>query len=237
MGVVHLRCYQIMCCIAEFTRCCAPSQAVRLRWELEHSSGTATVKLKNTTQNVLHLLTCQSVYSYKVILNILCSYILVPLLFSLASQYCQTSLWIVFLEEETNVNLHNLLQVLSKFKTRKVSCRLFSLSAVVTAKVQYQDFTPWLLWLSYSDNLCIWIRKTKRACHWLRWLTDNKSCHWDWVCKSPRKHPKSVVLVYFLDQKYFSLCGHPALEILCHFNFRHPIISSCEEAFRGLSSN
>lgn len=37
----------IFCCIAEFTRCCAPAQAVRLRWKLEHSSGTATVKCKN----------------------------------------------------------------------------------------------------------------------------------------------------------------------------------------------
>uniref|UniRef100_A0A8C1LZK0 Beta 3-glucosyltransferase b n=1 Tax=Cyprinus carpio TaxID=7962 RepID=A0A8C1LZK0_CYPCA len=44
---------------------------------------------------------------------------ILPALPRLASQYCQTSLWIVFLEEETNVNLHNLLQVLSKFNTRK----------------------------------------------------------------------------------------------------------------------
>uniref|UniRef100_A0A673MEA1 Beta 3-glucosyltransferase b n=1 Tax=Sinocyclocheilus rhinocerous TaxID=307959 RepID=A0A673MEA1_9TELE len=32
---------------------------------------------------------------------------------------CETSWWFVFLEEESNVNLHNLLQMLSKFKTRK----------------------------------------------------------------------------------------------------------------------
>lgn len=32
-------------------------------------------------------------------------------------------------------------------------------------------------------------------------------------------------------------CNIAALEILCHFNFRHPIISSCEEALRGLSSH
>uniref|UniRef100_A0A8C1W5Z8 Beta 3-glucosyltransferase b n=1 Tax=Cyprinus carpio TaxID=7962 RepID=A0A8C1W5Z8_CYPCA len=44
---------------------------------------------------------------------------ILPALPRLASQYCQTSLWIVFLEEETNVNLHNLLQVLSNFNTRK----------------------------------------------------------------------------------------------------------------------
>ncbi|XP_016119254.1 beta-1,3-glucosyltransferase [Sinocyclocheilus grahami] len=44
---------------------------------------------------------------------------ILPALPRLASQYCLTSLWIVFLEEETNVNLHNLLQVLSKFNTRK----------------------------------------------------------------------------------------------------------------------
>ncbi|XP_042621200.1 beta-1,3-glucosyltransferase isoform X3 [Cyprinus carpio] len=46
---------------------------------------------------------------------------ILPALPRLASQYCQTSLWIVFLEEETNVNLHNLLQVLSKFNTRKIA--------------------------------------------------------------------------------------------------------------------
>ncbi|KTG44591.1 hypothetical protein cypCar_00032691 [Cyprinus carpio] len=37
-------------------------------------------------------------------------------------QHCHAwfgSSWFVFLEEETNMNLHNLLQVLSKFKTRK----------------------------------------------------------------------------------------------------------------------
>ncbi|KAL1266461.1 hypothetical protein QQF64_002136 [Cirrhinus molitorella] len=42
-----------------------------------------------------------------------------PALPRLVSQYCQTSSWIVFLEEETNLNLNNLLQVLSKFSTRK----------------------------------------------------------------------------------------------------------------------
>ncbi|XP_051766598.1 beta-1,3-glucosyltransferase isoform X2 [Ctenopharyngodon idella] len=44
---------------------------------------------------------------------------ILPALPRLASQYCQTSSWIVFLEEETNVNLHNLVQVLSKFNPRK----------------------------------------------------------------------------------------------------------------------
>lgn len=75
------------------------------------------------------------VFIHKVLNTFYAAVFLVFHVFSLASQYCQTSSWIVFLEEETNVNLHNLLQVLSKFKTRKVSCRLFSLSAVVTAKV------------------------------------------------------------------------------------------------------
>uniref|UniRef100_A0A671N626 Beta 3-glucosyltransferase b n=1 Tax=Sinocyclocheilus anshuiensis TaxID=1608454 RepID=A0A671N626_9TELE len=42
-----------------------------------------------------------------------------PALPHLASLYCETSWWFVFLEEESNVNLHNLLQMLSKFKTRK----------------------------------------------------------------------------------------------------------------------
>ncbi|XP_050977747.1 beta-1,3-glucosyltransferase isoform X3 [Labeo rohita] len=44
-----------------------------------------------------------------------------PALPRLVSRYCQTSSWIVFLEEETNVNLNNLLQVLSKFTTRKIA--------------------------------------------------------------------------------------------------------------------
>lgn len=144
MGVVHLRCYQILYCFAEFTRCCAPSQAVRLWWELEHSSGTATVKLINIHNTTQHNTECTPpldmselrVFIHKVVLNTFYAGVFfVFLVFSLASQYCQTSSWIVFLEEETNVNLHNLLQVLSKFKTRKVSCRLFSLSAVVSAKV------------------------------------------------------------------------------------------------------
>uniref|UniRef100_A0A8C2I2Z0 Beta 3-glucosyltransferase b n=1 Tax=Cyprinus carpio TaxID=7962 RepID=A0A8C2I2Z0_CYPCA len=39
-------------------------------------------------------------------------------LFLLSSAWFGSS-WFVFLEEETNMNLHNLLQVLSKFKTRK----------------------------------------------------------------------------------------------------------------------
>lgn len=65
-----------------------------------------------------------SVYSQGSLKHILCGCMLVVLVFSLASQYCQTSSWIVFLEEETNVNLHNLVQVLSKFNPRKVSGRL-----------------------------------------------------------------------------------------------------------------
>ncbi|XP_067290318.1 beta-1,3-glucosyltransferase [Pseudorasbora parva] len=44
---------------------------------------------------------------------------ILPALPRLASQYCQTSSWIVFLEEETDVNLPILTQVLSKFNTRK----------------------------------------------------------------------------------------------------------------------
>ncbi|XP_043106432.1 beta-1,3-glucosyltransferase isoform X3 [Puntigrus tetrazona] len=44
-----------------------------------------------------------------------------PALPSLVSQYCRTSSWFVFLEEETNVNLHNLLVVLSKFNTQKIA--------------------------------------------------------------------------------------------------------------------
>ncbi|NP_001289177.1 beta-1,3-glucosyltransferase precursor [Danio rerio] len=44
---------------------------------------------------------------------------ILPALPRLALQYCQTSLWIMFLQEETIVNLHNLLQVLSRFSPGK----------------------------------------------------------------------------------------------------------------------
>jgi len=53
-------------------------------------------------------------------------------------------------EEETNVNLHNLMQILA------------------IANVQFQDFNAWFTVPFLQLQLSLWIRKTNIACHWLR---------------------------------------------------------------------
>lgn len=89
----------------------------------QHYSGEDTSCRMRTKYT---LVLCRMTWYVK----IMSSYSQLPVLlvssfvFSLSSLYCQTSSWIVFLEEETGVNLRNLVRVLSKFHTGQVRARL-----------------------------------------------------------------------------------------------------------------
>lgn len=149
-----------------------------------------------------------SVYSQGCLNHILCSCMLVVLVFSLASQFCQTSLWIVSLEEETSVNLHNLMQVLSKFNERQVSGRLQLL-------LLQKSSSCFMVYCGILAAIIVIYGSGKLKEHVIGWGSEHKSCHWDWTCKiSSSKQLSSFTHICFLSQMSFSLCGHTALEML-----------------------
>lgn len=117
-----------------------------------------------------------SVYSQGCLNRILCSWMIFVLVFSLASQFCQTSSWIVFLEEETNVNLHNLMQVLSQFNTRKVSGKLLLL---LLQKCNIK--TSCLVYRGILEAIFVINGSGKLKEHVIGWGSEYKSCHRDRV--------------------------------------------------------